>query len=96
MANIKSGSDRKAREAAVEAMLSRMQREIDASSHLIWNRYFGEYARLNPKSTAGRFCSKFDEAWRRSNLPNSQRDDMTPNGNYRATGRDINGYQQTA
>lgn len=68
-------------------MFSRMQREIDASSNLLWNRYFGEFARLNPKSTPGRFCSEFDEAWRRSNLPNSERDDMDADGNYVAKGR---------
>jgi hypothetical protein len=94
VANIKRGVSRRKREAAVEAMFSRMQREIDASHHVIWTSYFGEFARLNPRSTSGRFCSKFDEAWRRSMLPNTERDDITPNGNYHATGRDINGYVQ--
>jgi hypothetical protein len=77
-------------------MFSRMQREIDANASSIWNRYFGEFARLNPKSTSGRFNSKFEEAWRRSNLPNTQRDDMDANGIYHATGRDANGNGVTA
>jgi len=94
MAKPKRGGDRKTREAAVEALLWRMQREIDASNQLIWNRYFGEFALVNPRSTSSRFCSKFDKAWHRSNLPNTQRDDITRNGNYHATGRDINGCVQ--
>lgn len=85
---------RRAREAAVSGLFVQMQREIDTASSRIWRQYFEQFAALNPRGSPGTFSKAFDEAWSRSNLPNPQRADMTPNGNYHATGRDINGYAQ--
>jgi hypothetical protein len=40
------------------------------------------------------YIDAFNEAWQRSMLPHTERYDMTPNGNYQATGRDIHGNNQ--
>ena len=80
MANPKSTPSRR---AELRAMYARLQREIDRSRSELWLTYFGELAALNPHGTAKPFITKFDEAWRRSMLPNSERDDMDADGNYR-------------
>lgn len=89
MARSTSYAVRKARNARKAAALLRMQQDIDRAHHEIWERHFGA---VGPGILD--YCNKFNEAWQRSALPNTKREDMAPNGNYRATGRDINGYDQ--
>jgi hypothetical protein len=89
MAKASSAETRKAREHRTAAALLRMQQDIDRARGEIWMRHAGATGRGMMD-----YCAKFNEAWRRSCLQNSERDDMTTNGNYIATGRDINGYDQ--
>jgi len=89
MAKSTSYATRKARAARRAAALLRMQQDIDRVRGEIWNRHLGA---IGPG--VGDYIKRFNEAWLRSARPNVDRDDMMPNGNYRATGRDINGYDQ--
>lgn len=89
MAKATSYAVRKAREARKSAALLRLQQDIDRARGEIWMRHLGS---IGPG--IGNYIAKFNEAWQRTTLPNTARDDMTPSGNYRATGLDINGYRQ--
>ncbi len=75
---------RKERETADRVLFRRMQREIDDAHWGIWDRFCREYAAINGNRTVTRFHEKFKEAWRRSLLPNTERDDTDADGKYRA------------
>ena len=49
-----------------------MQRIIDAARSGIFNSFLKHSPTVNPLGRSGTFSRKFDEAWRRSLLPNSE------------------------
>lgn len=81
-----ASTKRKQRERVLRDLSSRLQRTIDANRGRLWEHFFAEFAGANPNGLTGTYCQMFDKAWRRSLLPNSQRDDMDRDGNYKATG----------
>lgn len=68
-------SARSERERATAAVYALMQREIDRARHDIFERTAVRLEAVNPRARTQSFCGKFDEAWKRSMLPNDKRSD---------------------